>query len=151
MSEEITAVDVPSNVVTLSSGVRIQFLKRLPPHVSQSIIVNTLAQTNLDADGRVIAEMSNTQQLNLAYKMMAFNYALIAMGLFYECFKPFDELPENKRWLHVLKINPSVRLANPDIDFDSPDDQLYLYLTYFAFVAESDFAVLNEKLVGGNS
>lgn len=141
---------VPANVITLSSGVRVQFLKQLTPTTSQRIIVTSFQDANIDVDGRVRDDISSSEQLKLAKRMFDYSKAILSFGLAFKALKLYDGMPKDKSWLSYLKLNPIVKLDNPEIDWDDKIHQEMLYLLYEAFANDEDLQYLSEKLLSQN-
>lgn len=138
---------VPENVVTLTSGVRVQFLKRLSPFVAQQIVISSFNDINLDSSGRVRDNMSSQEQLATAKKMYDFNAALLINGLLEGAMDVYGEMPKDTRWLAAAKINPLIKSTHPFIDFNDSLHMKFIYLFYHGFVHEDDYQILSEKLL----
>jgi hypothetical protein len=138
---------VPDNVVTLSSGVRVQFLGALPATTAQQIVVTTFQDANLDANGNVKADMSSIEQLKLAKRMFDYNRSILSFALSMRLIKLYDGLPKDSEWLDYLEVNPQVRNDMPDINFHKRVHQELLYLMYIAFATEEDLGYISEKLL----
>ncbi len=139
---------VPSNVEVLSTGIRVQFIKMLPSYIGQGIVINSFNDLNVDKNGRVRDDLSSGDQLKVAKKLYDFNAALLLHGLNEDCIKIYDSLPENKRWLNVMKMNPLITSAHPFVNFDDELHQNFLFLFYIAFVNEDDWGLLSKHLLG---
>ena len=138
---------VPSNVEILSSGVRVQFVKKLPPTVAQQVVVTTFQNANLAADGTVKDDMTSNEQLQLAQRMFDYNKALLSFGLSSGSIKLYDGLPKDTVWLDYLELNPQVRNDNPNVDFKKKVHQELLYLLYVAFATDKDLELIQTKLL----
>lgn len=138
---------VPDNVVTLSSGVRVQFLGTLPAHLAQQVVVSTFQNANLDANGNVRNNMSSIEQLKLAKRIFEYNQAILSFAIAEDLIRLYDGLPTDMGWLKPLTINPLIRTENPHIDFNDPTHQTFLYLMYRAFANEKDLEYISEKLL----
>lgn len=137
----------PDNVFTLSSGIRVKFIKRLDAFTAQQIVVLSFNNINMDSSGRVRNNMSSQEQLATAKKMYDFNSSLILNGLVQGCLELYDEVP-NDKWLKAMKINPAINSNHPDIDWKDPLHVEFLYLFYKGFVNEDDYALLSKHLLG---
>lgn len=152
-SEELNEVvvsdvqPVPTNVVTLSSGVRVQFIGRLPTKLTQEIVVSTFQDANLGNDGQVRDNMSSQEQMQLANRMFNYNRAILSFALARGLIKLYDGMPKDNEWLDYLKINPIVKTMMPDIDFNSNIHKTVLYLLFFAFENDKDLELISEKLL----
>lgn len=138
---------VPANVVTLSSGVRVQFVGRLPTALTQQVVVTTFQDANLDANGQVRDGMTSQEQLRLAQRMFDYNRAILSFALSMGLIKLYDGLPKATEWLQYLKFNPLVRASIPDIDFNSKIHQELLFLIYVAFENEKDLEYISDRLL----
>lgn len=147
VSEVTTEKPVPANVVTLSSGVRVQFLGKLPPTTAQQVVVSTFQNSNLDAQGNLKDNMSPIEQLRLAKKMFDYNKAIVSFALSMQLIKLYDGLPADKSWLDYLEVNPIVKADNPNIDFTKKIHQELLYLMYVAFADEKDLEHIGARLL----
>jgi len=145
--EVSTAKPVPANVVTLSSGVRVQFLGRLPTTITQQVVVGTFQDANLGADGQIKEGMSSMEQLKLAKKMFHYNKAIVTFALSLKLIKIYDGLPADKEWLDYLQMNPIVAEDNPHVDFNKKIHQEILFLMYVAFANEQDIELISAKLL----
>jgi len=143
----VASQPVPNNVVTLSSGVRVQFLGTLPPTISQQIVVTTFQNANLDANGGVKQNMTSMEQLRLANQMFDYNRSILSFALARKLIKLYDGLPADADWLELLKVNPQIRQAMPDLNFSNRFHQELLYMLYYAFMNEDDIALISEKLL----
>lgn len=138
---------VPANVYTLSSGVRIQFIKRLPQATTQQVVVTTFQDANLDSEGQVRENMSSMEQLKLAKRMFDYNKSLLSFAQSFGAIKLYDGLPSDTTWLEYLEMNPQVRNDNPYVNFNKRVHQELLYLLYVAFANESDLELISEHLL----
>lgn len=156
LEDEVVTVDkatavaevVPDNVFTLSSGVKVQFVKPLSPFTAQQIVILSFNNINVDAQGRVKDNMTSQEQLATAKKMYDFNSALIINGLAEGALKIYGGLPKDNRWLMIMKINPAIASNHPFIDFDEPLHLEFLYLFYTGFINEEDYGLLSKYLLG---
>ena len=139
---------VPDNVVTLSSGVKVQFIKPLTPFTAQQIVILSFNNINVDAQGRVKDNMTSQEQLATAKKMYDFNSALIINGLAEGALKVYGGLPKDNRWLAIMKINPAIASNHPFIDFNDQLHLEFLYLFYTGFINEEDYGLLSKHLLG---
>lgn len=139
---------VPENVVELSSGVKVQFIKPLSPFTAQQIVILSFNNINVDAQGRVKNNMTSQEQLATAKKMYDFNSALIINGLAEGALKVYGGLPKDNRWLTIMKINPAIASNHPFIDFNDQLHLDFLYLFYTGFINEDDYALLSKHLLG---
>lgn len=137
----------PDNVVTLSSGIRVQFLGTLPSYLAQQIVVSTFQNANLDGNGNVRTDMSSVEQLKLAKKMFDYNQSILSFALAEDLIKLHDGLPKDDSWLKPLVMNPTIRSDNPHIDFNDPIHKTLLYLMYRAFATEKDLEYISERLL----
>jgi hypothetical protein len=137
---------VPSNVHTLSTGIRVQFLGKLPATVSQNLVVNIFSSSNLEG-GRVVENLTPEAQLKLAYSMFQYTASLVLMGLSEGVLKVYDGLPKNSSWLKTAKINPIIEKSHPNLDWNEPMHQEFVYLLYTAFKTEKDMELLSEQLL----
>jgi len=143
-----TATEVePENVETLSSGVKVQFIKPLSAFTAQQIVILSFNNMNVDAQGRVKDNMTSQEQLSTAKKMYDFNSALIINGLYEGALKIYGESLKDAQWVRMMKINPAIRSNHPDIDFNEPLDLDFLYLFYKGFVTEEDYGLLSKHLL----
>lgn len=138
---------VPANVVTMSSGVRVQFLGKLPTTTTQQIVVTTFQDANLDSSGNIRDNMTSIEQLKLAKRMFDYNKAIVTFALSMGLVKLYDGLPEDKTWLDYLELNPIVRSDNPNVNFTKKIHQELLYLMYIAFADEKDLEYISTKLL----
>lgn len=143
-----TAKDVlPENVVTLTSGVKVQFLKPLPSAIAQNIVIASFNDMNIGDDGRVRDNMSSQEQLAVAKKMYDYNAALLINGLVKGCIKVYPEMPTDTKWLKTYKLNPLISVNHPYLNFDDETDVEFLYLFYEGFIADTDYQILSDKLL----
>lgn len=145
--ETTDVTPVPANVVTLSSGVRVQFLGRLPTATTQQIVVTTFQDAKLDANGQVKGDMTNQENMRLAQRMFDYNRAILSFALSMKLIKLYDGLPKETSWLEYLKFNPLVRASVPDVDYNSKIHQELLYLMYVAFENEKDLEYISARLL----
>ena len=146
--ETVDVAPVPTNVVTLSSGVRVQFIGRLPTALTQQIVVTTFQDAKLDANGQVKGDMTNQENMKLAQRMFDYNRAILSFALSMKLIKLYDGLPKDSTWLEFLKFNPLVRASVPDVDYSSKIHQELLYLIYVAFENEKDLEYISSRLLG---
>lgn len=145
---ETTDVEpVPTNVVTMSSGVRVQFIGRLPAALTQQVVVTTFQDAKLDANGQVRDNMTSQENLKLAQRMFDYNRAILSFALSMKLIKLYDGLPKDTTWLEYLKFNPLVRASVPDVDYNSKIHQELLYLMYVAFENEKDLEYISARLL----
>ncbi len=145
--EVTTEKPVPANVVTLSSGVRVQFIGRLPTTTTQQIVVTTFQDTKIDANGNLRDNMTSIEQLQLAKRMFDYNKAIVTFALSMGLIKLYDGLPADKTWLDYLELNPIVRADNPHVDFNKTVHQQLLYLMYIAFATAEDLEHISNRLL----
>jgi len=137
----------PENVVTLSTGIKVQFFKPLPSAIAQSIVIGSFTDMNIGDDGRVKDNITSQEQLAVAKKMYDYNAALLINGLVKGCVKVYPEMPKDTRWLKPYKLNPLIVNNHPYINFDDDTDVEFLYLFYEAFLSDTDYQVLSDKLL----
>lgn len=141
-------IDVePQDVVTLSTGIKVKFVKPLPSNISQNIIVSSFANANIGADGRVRDGMSSDEQLKIAKRLFDYNAALIITGLSNGCLQVYGELPPEAGWLSMAKLNPVIVNNHPSLDFNDKMHKEFVFLFYFGFATEEDFELLSAKLL----
>ncbi len=145
--ESVVVKPVPDNVVTLSSGVRVQFIGKLPVTTTQQIVVTTFQDANLDSAGNIRENMTSIEQLRLAKRMFDYNKAIVTFALSMRLIKLYDGLPADKEWLDYLELNPIVRADNPNVDFSKRIHQELLYLMYIAFANDKDLELISSKLL----
>jgi hypothetical protein len=138
---------VPDNVFTLSSGIRVQFVKPLPQSIRQALVISSFNDMNLDSTGRVRDNLSSTEQLGVAKKMYDFNGALIVNGLMSGSLKLYDGLPAGDDWLDQFLINPLIQTMHPFINFEKKLHREFLYLFHNGFLVEEDFTLLSSHLL----
>lgn len=144
---ETAAAVVPDNVVTLTSGVRVQFIKPLPPHLAQQIVIASFNNINVDSSGRVKDNLTAQEQLGVAKKLYDFNAALLLNGLQQKCLTIYGGLPQDNSWLENLLMNPIVINSFPHFNENNKMHVDFLFLFYEGFIHESDFDILSKKLV----
>lgn len=147
VTQTSTTPEANKNAVTLSSGVKVIFKKKLPPAIGQRLVVSAFNDANITAEGRVRSNISTTEQLQLAQKMFNYNAALILNGLYWDCLELDGGLPENTRWLSLLKANPMIKENHPDIDFSDEIHKIFMFLFYFGFSNDEDLGILSSNLL----
>lgn len=138
---------LPDNVVTLSSGVNVQFVKQLPSHVAQQIVIASFNDIHVDSKGRVKDNLTAQEQLGVAKKLYDFNAALLLNGLQLKCINIYGGLPSDESWLENLLMNPIVTTSFPYLNKNNKLHVEFLFLFYEGFINESDFDTLSKKLV----
>ena len=138
---------IPDNVVTLSTGIRVQFLRPLPQSIRQVLVISSFNDMNLDSAGRVKDNLTSAEQLGVAKKMYDFNGAILINGLMTGSIKIYDGLPKDGKWLAPFKINPMIKAQHPDLDFNEPLHLEFLYLFYNAFLDAEDYEILSQKML----
>lgn len=137
---------VPDNVVTLSTGVRVQFLGKLPQHIAQRIVVNLFHENNIDVANRVVDNANQQKQMELAYSMFQMNSSLVSNGMFFGVLKLWDE-PKDRRWLRLAQNDASIYDSHPNLDWNDKESQDFIYMLHFAFTSLEDFELLSQKLL----
>lgn len=143
---------VPSNVRTLSTGVRVQFNGPLLETMMQPILTHTFVDANLDENGQVRSDKGDTDEnISRAAAMLRYNGALLSS--LNEDYEPavvlYDGLPSDAgRKLAALRRNPLVANKFPHISWSDAADKEFMYLTYFTFKTAEDWALLSSELLG---
>lgn len=147
---EVKAVQeepLPDNVVTLSSGIKVQFHGKLPSGIAQQIVVTTFSDANLQEDGTVNDDLTSIEQLKLAKKMFNYNHTIISFGTMYDLLNLYDKLPRNSKWMRALALNPMIIEAHPKLDLTEQTDIEFVYLCYFVFRNQEDWDLLSNQLL----
>lgn len=144
---KVAEVVEPDNVFTLTSGVQVQFLGKLPSNVSQRLVINAFSGANISSDGRVRDNMSNSEQLALAKKMFDYNAALILHGLRTKSLDLYGGYPADDEWLQVMLIDPMVEANHPNISINNPLHKKFLFLFYYGFLEDEDWSLLQNQLL----
>ncbi len=152
-SVEVPLEDVtPSNVHTLSTGVRVQFNGPLLETMMQSILTHTFVDANLDEEGKVREDTGDADQnIAQAAAMLRYNGALLSAlnGDYEPVVTLYDGLPDDSgKKLGALRRNPLVAAKFPHINWSDGTDREFMFLNYFAFKTAEDWALLSSELLG---
>jgi hypothetical protein len=136
---------IPSEATQLSSGVYVLFT-RLNRSISTDLTIKTFNNVNVDKKGNLITDnLSTKDQMNMAKSISEYHSTLIMQGVELvgeiEDYSEKLELPEN--W--VKKLFRTGLVDQRYYDVNDPDDVEFLFLRYYAFQNEEDWALLSQK------
>lgn len=136
---------IPENAEKLSSGVYVIFNK-LNRSISTDLTIKTFNNVNLDKKGNLVTDnLSTKDQMNMAKSISEYHSTLIMQGV--ELVGDVDDyaeqldLPDN--W--VKKLFRTGLVDQRYYDVNDPDDVKFLFLRYYAFQNEEDWALLSQR------
>ncbi len=132
---------------TLSTGIKVNF-SRLPPNINQDVVLATFGGMKFDKEGKLKDTSDTTENIKTATKVMKYHSTLITWGV--ELVGTISEYVEQgfvpKKWLKLLQQSEILDLSK--YDFDDEDDIKFLFLRYYAFKSQDDWALLSSQVVG---
>lgn len=136
---------IPEEAVQLSSGVYVIFNK-LNRSISTDLTIKTFNNVNLDKKGKLVSDnLSTKEQMNMAKSISDYHSTLIMQGVQLwgevEDYKEEFDLPSN--WLRMLFRTGLIN--DKYYDENDPDDVKFLFLRYYAFQSEDDWATLSQN------
>lgn len=143
--EEAPAKVIPPEAVQLSSGVYVIF-HRLNRSISTDLTIKTFNNVNLDKKGNLVTDNLNTKdQMNMARSISEYHSTLIMQGVDLwgdvEDYREQLGLPQN--WVKALFRSGLIN--DKYYDLSDPDDVEFLFLRYYAFQDENDWALLSQN------
>lgn len=136
---------IPEDAAQLSSGVWVVF-NRLNRSISTDLTIKTFNNVNLDKKGNLVTDNLNTKdQMNMAKSISEYHSTLIMQGVelvgTVDDYREQMDLPDN--W--VKKLFRTGLVNEKYFDVTDEDDVEFLFLRYYAFQSEDDWALLSQR------